>query len=69
LGFLFGLGQPFQERIWFGEFIPALTFKPGAIPTLVSGSILIATGLIGILVMRLIGGPDASRPNANEPDS
>ena len=52
------LGQPLRERIWFGEFIPALTYQPGAIPILGSAGILLAAGVIALLVMRLIGGRD-----------
>jgi serine/threonine protein kinase len=57
---LLGLGLPLLERLWFGELIPALQYPPlGVAPFLGSGSILIAIGLIAILVMRLIGGPEA----------
>jgi hypothetical protein len=60
---LLGLGLPLLERLWFGEFIPALKYAPlGMAPFLGSAGILIATGLIAILVMRLIGGPDAPSP-------
>ena len=51
------LGGPMRERIWFGEFIPALTYQPGAIPILGSAAMLLAAGAIALLVMRLIGGP------------
>lgn len=58
---LLGLGQPLLERIWFGEIIPVLSFAPlSAAQTLGSAGMLIGTGLIAILVMRLIGGPDDS---------
>lgn len=67
---LLGLGQPLLERICFGEIIPALSFAPLSIAqTLGSAAMLIATGLIAILVMRLIGGPNDSGANASEPDS
>ncbi|MEP7353992.1 MAG: serine/threonine-protein kinase [Acidobacteriota bacterium] len=60
---LVGVGLPFLERIWFGEFIPALQFAPlGLNPFLASAGMLIATGTIAILIMRLIGGPDAPKP-------
>ena len=49
---MFGLGQPVRERLWFGKFIPALAFEPGAVPILVSGGIIIASGLIAMLIMR-----------------
>ena len=55
---LFALGKVFLERIWFGEVIPLLEFKPGITPALGSAAMLIAIGLIAVLVMRLIGGPD-----------
>jgi lipid-A-disaccharide synthase-like uncharacterized protein len=58
-----GLGLPLLERLWFGEVIPALKYAPfGMAPFLGSAGILIATGLIAILVKRLIGGPDAPSP-------
>ena len=56
---LLGVGQPLQERIWFGEVIPALSFAPlGAAQALGSAGMLIAAGTIALLVMRLIGGPN-----------
>jgi hypothetical protein len=58
---LFGLVQPFLERIWFSKFIPAMEFRPGIAPALGSAGMLIAAGTIAILLMRLIGGPNASR--------
>ena len=57
---LLGLMQPFLERIWFGTFIPALEFRPGIGPVLGSAGMLIAAGMIAILLMRLIGRPNAS---------
>jgi hypothetical protein len=57
---LIGLVQPFLERIWFGEFIPSLEFRPGIAPALGSAGMLIAAGIIAILLMRLVGGPDTS---------
>ena len=58
---LLGLGQPFLERIWFGELIPLLRFAPlSTAQTLGSAGMLIATSLIAILIMRLMGGPDDS---------
>ncbi len=55
-----GLVLPFLERIWLGQFIPALEFKPGIAPALGNAGMLIAAGMIAILLMRLIGGPNAS---------
>jgi hypothetical protein len=55
-----GLYQAARERVWFGEFIPALTFQPGVIPVLGGAGMLIASGATALLVMRLIGGPDAA---------
>ncbi|MEO8130028.1 MAG: hypothetical protein ABI822_23195, partial [Bryobacteraceae bacterium] len=54
-----GLMLPFLERIWLGTFISALEFRPGIEPALGNAGILIAAGSIAILLMRLIGGPDA----------
>ncbi len=62
---LFGLGQPVRERIWFGTVIPALAFKPGVVPILVEGGILIASGLIAMLVMRTIARQGAKSPIMN----
>jgi hypothetical protein len=56
-----GLVQPFMERIWLGTFIPALQFRPGIAPALGNAGMLIAAGMIAIVLMRLIGGPNASR--------
>ena len=55
-----GLVLPFLERIWLGTFIPALEFRPGIAPALGSAGILIAAGTIALLLMRLIGGRNAS---------
>ena len=54
---LLGFGEPFLERICFGEFIPALRYAPPGVPTLGSAGILIAPTLIALLVMRFAGGP------------
>jgi hypothetical protein len=62
---LFGLGQPVRERIWLGKIIPALAFEPGAVPILVSAGIIIASGLIAILVMRVIAAQGAKSTAAN----
>ncbi len=56
-----GLVQPFLERIWLGTFMAALEFRPGIAPALGSAGMLIAAGTVAILLMRLIGGPNASR--------
>lgn len=53
-----GLWQATRERVWFGEFIPALNYQPGPIPILASAGMIFAAGLIGLLVMRVISGPD-----------
>ncbi len=55
-----GLYQAVRERIWAGEFIPALNFQPGLFPILSSAGMIFAAGMIGLLIMRLIGGPDSS---------
>jgi len=56
------IGQPMRERLWFGEFIPALTYQPGAIPILGSVGMLLAAGAIALMVMRLIAGPASPNP-------
>jgi serine/threonine protein kinase len=56
---LFGLVQPFLERILFGKFIPALEFRSDIAPALGSAGMLIAAGTIAIHLMRLIGRPNA----------
>ena len=55
-----GLVQPFLERIWLGTFIPALEFRPGIEPALGNAGMLIAAGTIAIVLMRVIGGTNAS---------
>ena len=58
---LLGLGVPFLERVWFGAIIPGLSFAPlSPAQALGNAGMLIAAGTIGILVRRLIGGPDVS---------
>jgi hypothetical protein len=57
LAFL-GLLQAMRERVWFGEFIPALDYQPGVMPILASAGLIFAAGLVGLLVMRVVGGPD-----------
>ena len=61
---LLGLGLPLLERICFGVLIPALDFKPGAVPVLGNAVVLIASATIGLLIMRLIGGPFGSSREA-----
>jgi hypothetical protein len=62
---LFGLGQPVRDRIWFGTVIPALAFKPGVVPILVEGGILIASGLIAMLVRYAIARQGAKSTTVN----
>jgi serine/threonine protein kinase len=52
-----GLYQAVRERLWFGEFIPALDYRAGILPVLGSAAMFIAAGWIGLLAMRLISGP------------
>ena len=59
---LLGFGQPFRERLWFGEFIPAVAFDASVVSTLASAGMLMAAGVIALLVMRAISGPEASSP-------
>lgn len=56
-----GLLQSLRERAWYGKVIPALEYQPGLLPVLGSAAMLFAAGLIALLVMRLISGPDLSR--------
>ncbi len=60
---VFGLYQATRERVWFGEFIPALSFQPGLIPILGSAGMIFAAGLIGLLIMHLIARPDDAGSN------
>ena len=55
-----GFYQATRERVWFGEFIPALDYQPGLMPIIASAGMIFAVGLIGLLVMRLISGPDSA---------
>ena len=54
---LLGLGLPLLERICFGALMPALNFKGGVAPVLGNAIMVIASASIGLLLMRLIGGP------------
>jgi hypothetical protein len=56
---LLGLYQAVRERIWFGDFIPALNYRPGILPVLGSAAMIVGAGLTGLIVMRLTGRPDA----------
>lgn len=56
-----GFHQATRERVWFANIIPALTYEPGLIPILVGAVIIIASGVMGLLVMRMIAGPDDAR--------
>ena len=55
-----GFYQATRERVWFGELIPALDYQPGLMPIIASAGMIFAVGLIGLLVMRLISGPDSA---------
>ena len=52
--------QAVRERVWIGQFIPALSYEPGLMPILGSAGMLVVAGTIAVLVTRLIGGPDAA---------
>jgi hypothetical protein len=56
-----GLYQAARERVWFGEFIPALVFQPGAMPVLGRTGMLVAISFIALAVMRMIGGPNSKQ--------
>lgn len=58
---ILGVYQAVRERIWLGEFIPALDYQAGLMPILGSAGMIFAAGLIGLLTMRLMGGPDHAR--------
>jgi serine/threonine protein kinase len=47
-----------HERHLFGESMPALHYQAGLLPILASSAMVFAPGLISVLVMRRIGGPD-----------
>ena len=55
-----GLYQATRQRLWFGEFIPALNFQPGLITMLASAGIIFAAGLLGLVTMRIIAGAEIS---------
>jgi serine/threonine protein kinase len=57
---LLGAYQAVRERIWLGEFIPALHYQPDIMPVLGSAAMIVSAGLIGLILMRLIGGPQSS---------
>jgi serine/threonine protein kinase len=61
---VFGLYQETFERVFFSTFLPALTYQWGLTPILGCAAILIAGGVIGLLVMRLITGFGAQSRNA-----
>lgn len=57
---LFGLYQEPREHVYFSTFLPALTYRPGLTPILGGAAMLAAGVTAGLLVMRLIAGPDKS---------
>ena len=57
LGFFIEL----RERFWFSVILPALTYKIGSAPVVGSAALIIAGGLSGLLVMRVIAGTDARK--------
>jgi hypothetical protein len=61
----FGLYQEPREHGYFSVFLPALTYRPGLIPILGGAAMLIGGGVMGLLVLRLVGGPDKPREDAN----
>jgi serine/threonine protein kinase len=54
----FGLYQEPREHAYFSTFLPALSYQPGLTPILGGAAMLITGGVVGLLVMRLIAGPD-----------
>ena len=54
-----GFHQAMRERIWLSEFIPALNYQPGLLPVF-SAAMIVGAGLIGLMIMRLTGGPDGT---------
>ena len=54
------LYQAEHERHLLGESIPALHYQPGLLPMLASSAMVFAPGLISVLIMRRIGGPDTT---------
>ena len=60
-----GLAQETRERIWFATILPVLTYVPGPIPILAGAGMLIAGGVMGLVVMRLIAGPERASPDGS----
>jgi len=60
-----GFSDITRERAYFSTFLPALTYQPGLTPILGGAAMLIGGGVLGLLVMRLVGGPDTPRKNGN----
>jgi eukaryotic-like serine/threonine-protein kinase len=56
-----GLAQETREHVWFTTVLPVLTYEPGPIPILGGAAMLIASCVMGLLVMRLIAGPNPVR--------
>ena len=50
-----------RERFWFSVILPALTYQAGSAPVAGSAMLIIAGGVLGLLVMRLIAGPETRR--------
>ena len=66
---MIGLGGEFRERLWWSVILPTLIYDSSWIVFLVVSAITIAGGAIGLLLMRLIAGPDLARRRGALPDS
>ena len=51
---LFGLHGSTRERVWYGEFIPALAFHNGVVEILCGAAMLAVSGGLSLLVMRAV---------------
>jgi serine/threonine protein kinase len=61
----FGLYQEPREHVYFSTVLPALTYQAGLTAILGGAAMLIVGGVIGLLVMRLVGGRDNPPRNEN----
>ena len=65
---LIAFWQETRERVWWSLIVPVLNFAPGPLSLIAGIAILFVGGALGLLLMRLISGPDKTNPGQPTPD-
>ena len=58
---IIGVMSEVRERLWFTILLPALTYDQGWRPVFFGAAITLTSGALGLLVMRIIAGPDTAQ--------